>query len=478
MPNVAIIGGGIAGLACAHRLRELSAHPERSEGSALEFKIFESGPRLGGPIETEKRDGFLLEKGADSFISEKPAALRLCERLGISSTVINTEENNRRIFIVKDGRLVSLPEGFYLVAPGKVRSFLASPLFSWPGKVRMLLEPWAPPKYSADEETVAAFLRRRFGTEALARVGQPMLAGIYTGDAERLSMNAVMPWFLELEKKYGSVTRGLRKNLKDKKRDWDAVRGPRYSLFLSLNEGMGALIRALVSKLPPESVFLNCRIKNISYDHEKKVWVLLDEKGTRHTADAVCAAVPPRAAGDFLNIHNQLNINELYHFEYESLAAIHLAYKKEQFRRPLSGFGFISPRLEKNPLIACTFSSQKFKNRAPEGFELLRAFVGGAFGKNFYEKEDADLMGLVGENLSALLGIKGRPVFSALHRHPRSMVQYTLGHRSRVEKIREEARRFPRLFFAGSAYDGVGIPDCVKSGETAAEEIFEGETYA
>ncbi|MBI4432658.1 MAG: protoporphyrinogen oxidase [Candidatus Omnitrophica bacterium] len=461
--SVAIVGGGITGLACAHRLGELNP--------SIEVKIFESEPRLGGPIETIQQDGFLLERGADSFLSEKPWALDLVRRLGIEKELVNTQEKNRKIFILKKGKLVPLPEGFYLIAPANIPSFLKSHLFSLGAKCRMLIEPFIPPKKNGQEESVADFIRRRFGREALTRVGEPMIAGIYTGDAERLSMNAVLPRFIDLEKRYGSITRGLKMKLKDRKQI-DAVQGPRYGLFLSFKAGMETLVKALIARLPVESIHLAREIRSVRLDEAGRQWRLTDSGGKMEMADAVCVTTQPGLAASLLGALDSDVIEDLYNFSYESVAAVYLAYPKDSFQKPLEGFGFIAPKTEKRAMLACTFASHKFSGRASDDAELLRVFVGGAFGREIYNRQDKELLDLAREDLEGLLGIKGSPLFSALHRHPRSMVQYTLGHQKRVAQIRQKAGRFRGLHFAGAAYDGVGIPDCVKSGEAAAEAVI------
>ena len=286
MSKVAVIGAGIAGLAFAHRLAELD--------QASEISIFEAGPRAGGSIETEQRDGFILEKGPDSFISEKPWGLELAKRLGLESEIIGTENENRRSLVLRNGRLLAVPQGFYLMAPTEIKQFLRSPLFSPAGKLRMMMEPLIPAKRDGGDESVAGFIRRRFGQECLERAGQPMLAGIYTGDPERLSMLATMPRFIELEKKHKSVIRGLMGELPESS-------GPRYSLFLSFRHGMETLVKAILSRIPEGALRLNTTVKATRYEPREKHWNVLLADGRTELFDRVVLALPAYGAAALIS---------------------------------------------------------------------------------------------------------------------------------------------------------------------------------
>lgn len=469
MKRVAIIGGGISGLACAFRLAELNA--ERAKD--LEILLFDSSRRAGGgTIQTETKDGFILEAGPDSFLSEKPWAVELSKRLGIDSKLINTEDQNRKVFVVRQGRLIELPQGFYLIAPTNFGSFLRMPLFSLAGKIRMISELWVPSKKTSEEESIGAFIRRRFGRETLERVGQPMIAGVHSGDPERLSLEATMPRFAALEKKYGSVIRGLFHESKKRGEKLEKVSGPRYSLFLSYLDGMETLTQALATRLPEGALRLGEEILEMDYDPQNLSWRLKDTKGEYFTADAVCLALPAYKASVLLKNAAPSLSSQLANIFYLSIATINFAYKEEDISHPLDGFGFVVPATEKRAIIACTFSSKKFKNRAPKGHVLLRAFVGGFSGEEYFNREDNELVRAAREDLSSLLGIKKEPLFSLLSRYPKSMVQYEVGHRSLVEKIETECGQYRGLFLEGSAYHGSGIPDCVRDAELCAERIF------
>jgi oxygen-dependent protoporphyrinogen oxidase len=466
--RVVVIGGGITGLACANRLLELA----KESGVRLQVSLFEAGPRPGGIFESEKRDGFLLEKGPDSFISEKPAALALAKRLGLENEIIGTRAAHRRSFVARRGGLIPLPEGFYLIAPTRVRAFIHSPLLSFSGKARVLSEVMIPARRGAADESVAAFVRRRFGQEALERIGQPMLAGIYTGDPEQLSLSATMPRFRELETRYGSVIRGLIAEAKKKKEDLGGVSGPRYGLFLSFKNGIETLTRELARRLPPGSVKLGAEIRDVSYNWARGKWKLLADHGEAE-ADAVCCAVPAPVASRLLSKLSKKLSGQLDSLVHESVVTINFAFRRGDIAHALDGFGFVVPRTEQSPLIACGFLSQKFEGRAPEGHVLLRAFAGGVFGKKFLELEDNTLKDIIRRELAGFLGITADPLFAVLRRHSRSMVQYRLGHFEWVARVRSELKEFRGLHLAGPAFKGAGIPDCIEDAEEQAARLFE-----
>ena len=467
--RVVVIGGGISGLACVHRLLELK---KEKNTPGLEILLLEASSRLGGIIQTEKKDGFLLEQGPDAFLSQNSVVPDLCRRLGIEGELIKTQEKNQKSFVVRNGKLLPVPEGYYLIAPTRIAPFLASPLLSWPGKIRAVWERWITSKKNNTDESISSFIRRRFGSESLERIGQAMLAGIYTGDPENLSLKAALPRFTELEASYDSVTRGLKIEARKKNETLKRVQGPRYSLFLSFKDGMQTLSDAIASKLPAGAARLGFGAKSLCYNSQTKAWTIVSDKGESFSAAAVCLAVSPRAASDLASEIDPSLSEKLGRITSESVATIYLAYPNHQISRPLDGFGFVTPAIEKRPLIACSFISNKFSGRSPEGFTLLRAFAGGALGKKIYDLSDMDLMAAARRDVSELLGIRGEPHFSSLKRHPRSMVQYRLGHLDLVSEIRNACDRLDKFFVTGAAYRGVGIPDCIEDALNQAELIF------
>jgi oxygen-dependent protoporphyrinogen oxidase len=482
MKRVLIIGGGISGLAAAHRHIELS----KADNQQISLTLLEASSKLGGIIQTENRDGFLLERGPDSFISEKPEALALVHRLGIDSHLIETNPEHRRSFIVRNGRLRPVPEGFQLLAPSQLWPFVKSDIFSLAGKVRMAADILLPrgnagrTAEDSEDESLAHFVRRRLGREALERMAQPMVGGIYTADPETLSLRATMPRFLDMEHEHRSLILGMwRKGRLQSKGEQRGTSGARYSLFLSFDRGMQVLTDSLkegVSKFesgPSADIRLKTRVESITREsggnEQAPTWKVRTNQGETVVADSMCLAIPAYEAASLLDHTNQQLANLLRKINYASTATINLAYRRADVRHKLDGFGFVVPYVEKRSLIACTFSSIKFPGRAPDGHVLLRAFVGGALQPEMFALDDSEMVNRVKADLRDLLGIENLPLFAAMSRWQKSMPQYELGHVERVKAIENELRGFPTLSLAGNAYKGAGIPDCIRSGEAAAD---------
>jgi oxygen-dependent protoporphyrinogen oxidase len=453
--RIVIVGGGISGLAAAHRLHELC-------GNTAVVTLLEASPRLGGTIQTEHRDGFLLERGPDSFISEKPEAVALAKRLGLESRLIQTNEQFRRSFIVRNGRLRPVPEGFQLLAPSRIWPFISTDIFSVAGKLRMAADLLLPRRRSngIEDESLASFVRRRLGREALERMAQPMVGGIYTADPETLSLRATLPRFLDMEREHRSLILAMMRQ--GQKR---GTSGARYSLFLSFDDGMEVLVNKLASTL--SNVRLKTRVEGLSLNSQ--TWLIRTDSESTIEADAVCLAVPAYVAASLLhNVHEHL-ATQLNQIKYASTATINFAYARSAIRHPLNGFGFVVPFVEKRSLIACTFSNVKFNNRAPAEHVLLRAFAGGALQPEIFALPDMETR--IEADLRELLGINGEPLFKEVAKWERSMPQYEVGHLDRVAAIENEVRSLPGLALAGNSYRGAGIPDCIRSGEAAAESL-------
>ena len=470
--RVVIIGGGISGLAAAHHLVELSAQEHRP----LEILLLEASAQAGGVIRTHRRDGFLLEGGPDAFISEKPEALALVRRIGLEKHLIETNDAHRRSFIVRGGKLLPVPEGFQLLAPSRFMPFITSGIFSWTGKARMALDLVLPRRAQTNgnvsDESLAEFVRRRLGREALERMAQPMVGGIYTADPERLSLRATMPRFLEMEREHRSLLRAMwHARRGQSKTEASGTSGARYSLFLSFDEGMQMLTDELVTRLPKGAVHLKTKVEALAFDEAAQQWKLRTEAGEVIEADAVCVALPAYAAASLLRGLDAPLADELDAIPYASTATVNLAYRRADITHPLDGFGFVVPFVEKRSTLACSFSSIKFAGRAPEGHALLRAFVGGSLQPEMFQLDEAAMVAAVRQDLSELLGVKAEPLFTVVEKWPRSMAQYHIGHLERVERIRSRLKAFQTLHLAGNAYGGAGIPDCIRSGETAAREI-------
>jgi oxygen-dependent protoporphyrinogen oxidase len=471
--RVAIVGGGISGLSTANRLIELDQQNDRR----LNLSIFEASPRLGGTIQTTHRDGFLLERGPDAFISEKPEALSLAKHLGIESQIIQTNEQHRRSFIVRHGRLRPVPEGFQLLAPSRMWPFITSDIFSFSGKLRMAADLLLPrrPDNGNDDESLASFVRRRLGNEALERMAQPMVGGIYTADPELLSLRATLPRFLDMEQSDRSLIMAMWRRGRRLKNQ-TGVSGARYSLFLSFDQGMEVLTDALSNRIAGFDcdVRLNTRITKLQ-QHSDGEWSVTTESGTNLAFDAICLAVPAFTAASLLKEVSPSLSSLLNQLKFASTATVNIAYKRSDINHALNGFGFVVPFVEKRSLIACTFSSVKFSGRAPDGYVLLRAFAGGALQPEMLESNDDDIDRQVQSDLQDLLGIAARPLFTEVSRWNKSMPQYEVGHLEKIAKIEHESSKLGGLTLAGNSYRGAGIPDCIKSGEAAAERIVGGK---
>ena len=469
--RVAIAGGGISGLALAHKLVEESARLPRP----LEIHLFESDSRVGGVISTEMMDGFLLEGGPDSFISEKPWAMALARRIGLVEELIGTNPLYRRSFIVRRGNLHPVPEGFYLLAPSQLWPFVTTPVFSWAGKLRMGLDLILPRRRAGSppgDESLASFVRRRFGRQALERMAQPMVGGIYTADPEELSLRATMPQFLDWEQQYRSLIiamvqrrRKMLAHLKEK------ASGPRYGLFVSFKNGMNQLVTTLEKRLPPGTIHLNSKITSVERNPVTGRWIL-SRGEERLEADALCLALPAFSSATLLeSLHPEL-ASRLRGIKYASTATVNLAYRQADIPRQLDGFGFVVPVVEKRELLACTFGTVKFPGRAPAEFALLRAFMGGALQPEVFEMEDSEMLQAVRRNLEDLLGIRAQPLFSRVERHPNSMAQYRVGHLDLLQKIETNLESLPGLYLAGNGFTGIGVPDCIRRAEECASMIL------
>lgn len=463
--RVIVIGGGITGLSAAHRLHELSKEKELN----LDILLLEKSDKIGGVISTIKRDGFTIDEGPDSFITSKPWGLNLANRLGLSGGLIETNPDKRRTYILHRGKLIPLPEGFFMLAPTMIMPFLRTPLFSWRGKVRMMMDLLVPKKAPADE-SLASFVRRRLGTEALELAAQPMISGVYTADPEKLSLRATMPQFLEMEERHGSVIMGMYKNFRSSKKGVSAASGARYSLFVSFRNGMSTIVDAIVNKLPEGSVRTGVTVEGITQTYDG--WQISSDCGP-FDASGVILGTPAFITAGLLGETSPVCASLLRQIEYASSAVVIQAYRKEDIGVDIDGFGFVVPRIEGSSIIACSFSSEKFPGRAPEGYSVLRVFVGGAVSPERYITDDERMAETVSRELSAILDIRSKPLFTIVKRYPNAMPQYHVGHMELVEKINKEITKLDGLEIAGNAFGGVGMPDCVNSGERAAERLMQ-----
>jgi oxygen-dependent protoporphyrinogen oxidase len=460
-PRIAIVGGGVTGLAAAHRLHRLLP--------SAELRLFEAGARLGGPLSTLRRDGFVLEQGADNFLTRDPAAADLCRELGLADQFIPTSAENRRALVVCRGRLVRVPEGFVLMQPHNLRGILRSPVLGLRGKLRLLAEPLIPRRASEAttdiDESVAAFATRRLGRETYERLVEPLLAGIYVADAHRLSLAATMPEFLAAEREHGSLWRGRRATRGDA-----ASSGARYSQFLSLANGMESLIDALSAALPSGCIAHGVEVRELEAATPHG-WLLHTHAGAPERFDGVILAIPAARAAALLHSVDRELSTLLAQITAASSAVITLVYRREQIARTLDGFGFVVPRVEGRPILAGSFPGVKFPDRGPRELVPIRVFMGGALYGDVLKRDDARLLEIAQRELADLIGAQGAPLESHITRWHESMPQYHVGHLALVEKIDARIASHPGLALAGASYRGVGIPQCIRSGQTSAECI-------
>lgn len=477
-PSVAVIGGGLTGLAAANRWLELTAN----QNSPGQLTLFESSPHPGGLVGTIERDGYLIDTGADSFITNKPGALALCQRIGLADRLQATDARYRGALVLCRGRPVPVPEGFQLLSPSAMWPVLKSPILSPWGKLRLASELFIPARRGMHDETLASFVRRRFGTEALDRLVQPLVGGIYTSDPEELSLAATLPRFLEMEQQYGSLIRAARRTARAGETDDRVSSGARYGLFAGFQGGLKDLVDALSTRVAARChVRGGMKVQSIVRSPARRVsdqvppalrYRLEFANGESADFDQVIVCTSSYVAARLLKDLDSDLANELATIEYASSAIVVTGHELRNVRDPLNAFGLVIPHRERRKILAVSFSSRKFANRAPEGRVLFRTFVGGAMQPEFLDLDDARLTQLVLSELAETLGVSGSPDFTHIVRYHRAMPQYKLGHLDRVAKIEALTGNHPGLELAGNAYHGVGIPDAIHSGEQASQRLL------
>jgi oxygen-dependent protoporphyrinogen oxidase len=451
--RVVILGGGITGLAAAHRLHELSAR----QGIPLELKVVERA-RAGGCIETRREGGYLMEMGAESLPRYKPDAIALLERLGLSDELLSTESENRGTLIVRGKRLRRLPEDFSFFTPGSLASLLTSGLFGARGTLRAALEPLVPPRKSDGDESVGSFVTRRMGSAVLERLAQPLVGGIYSGDPMRLSMQATLPSFFEAERTRGGLLRGMKSTPR-----------PAQSGLVTLRTGMGALTDALSLRLDSE-LSVGHDVTALARTRDGDRWQVRLSSGEQLETEAVICALPAYEAARVLSTLDPQLESALRAIRYNSIAVVTLAFDAMQTKLPRA-HGVLVPFAEHRHVTAITLSSLKYGGRAPAGGTLLRAYVGGALQSDLLQRDDDALIELVRSDVRDLLRAPQAPTTAIVRRWTRALPEYEVGHLARVESIERGAAALPRFALAGAAYRGVGISDCIVSAQRAAERI-------
>jgi len=466
MKRLVVVGGGIAGLAAAYFAMEKA----KKIGGSISLKLLDEKDRLGGCILTERVDDFIIEGGPDCFLSEKPWALALCEKLGLGDRVLNTNEN-RRVFILSHGKLHELPEGFMLMVPTSFLPFIKSSLISWQGKVRMAMDFFIPKKESDEEESLAEFVRRRLGEEALEKIAEPLVAGIHAGTPETMGLKSTFPRFLQIEEEYGSLIRGMLARRK-MALQWQKKAGPKRTMFLTLIDGLGEWIECLKEKVGEERVGLKKKVVGLRRTEKGDYNIRLSD-GASFETDSIILATPSFTTAKIVEEMDAKLSEILLTIPYVSSATVSLAYRRSQVHHPLDAFGFIIPRTEKRKIMASTWTSVKFNYRAPEDHVLLRAFVGGANNEELVGLDDEEMLRVVQQDLREIIGIEGDPILTRIYRWEKSMPQYLVGHLEKISKLEERISLQPGLFLTGCAYKGIGISDSVHDAEIIAGKAVE-----
>ncbi len=444
MVDVAIIGGGISGLAAAYEL----------QGRGISARVIEASDRPGGVIRTERFDGWVVDGGPDSLLVQKPAAVALCRELGIADRLVSTL-TPRTAYILRDDRLRPLAEGSFLGFPLKFSALATSSLFTLAGKVRLAAEFFVP-QGGGDDESIASFVRRRFGTEASEYLADPLLAGIHAGDAERLSVRALFPRLLDAERQHGSVLKAFRAL---------HIKPSPQGAFVSLPGGTGELADAVAAALKPGTIMLEARALEL---RRNGVW-RVETAGGRIESRAVILATPAYVTGALLRSLDTTLAVLCEGIPYASTATVAFGYRADQVEHPMRGSGFVVPRVEHCALLAGTWVTSKWPGRAPAGHVLLRGFLGGGRDPHRLDAGDAELIEAAKRELTSLLGITGEPLFSRLFRWTRQSPQYEVGHLQRIASIEQRVASLPGVFITGSGFRAIGIPDCIADGrETAA----------
>jgi len=468
--TVVIVGGGISGLATALSVQEQAA----ASGVPVSCIVLEAGSWWGGKILTHRIGDLVTEAGPDSFLSQKPAGLDLCSKLGLNDQLINTNQTSKKAFVLHGGRLRELPEGLVSFVPKQLGPFLRSGLLSWRGLARMGLDVVVPRGPSNEDESLASFFRRRFGSEAFERVLEPLMAGIYAGDAEQMSLKATFPRFFELEQQYGSIIRGMMTAKRSPQPTSDRTA---RTMFVSLRHGLGDLVTALTTSLARQGVTLRLgsqvdALRVRSHQLGRWMYDLILHDGTAISGESLVLATPAYVSAELLRPLTPIAGGLLDMIPYASTATIAMAYPAHSVAGSVEGFGFIVPRIEGRDLIAATWTSLKWPHRAPPDQMLVRCYVGGVGREAILQLDDDQLVARVRAELSAISGITAAPAYVEVNRWWKAMPQYTLGHIDRLTQLEAALSRYPGLVVTGAGYRGVGIPDCIRDGALAAGRVM------
>ena len=468
MKHVIVVGGGIAGLSAAYYACKKSAD--------IQVTLLEAGDCWGGKITTDRvpfeGGDFIIEGGPDTFLATKPWGVALCEKLGLADRLHGTNPHQKNTYVLHKNKLQPLPDGLAMMIPTNIPSILKSQLVSWPGKVRMGLDFLLPSHNGQHDESLGQFVSRRLGREAYENLIEPLMSGIYAGDGDQLSLRSTFPYLHDLEHKYGSLARGALQMRQQMAARGQSAQGSR-SAFLTPTTGLAEIVEKLVEslRLNNADLRLNAPVKTVQWENGK-TWIVELETGEVLRADSVILATPAPVTGSLLASFDPQLASVLESIHYASTATVTLAYRQGDISRPLDGYGYVIPRREGRRALACTWTSTKFPHRAPEGYALIRVFVGRAGQESDIPWDESGLLDLAQEELKLTLGITAEPLVSRVFIWERAMPQYNLGHLEKLAQIDAALEKYPGLALAGNGYRGIGIPDCIHSGEVAVEKIL------
>ncbi len=477
--KIIIIGGGITGLASAYSIEKEA----EKKGKHVSITLLEKNSRIGGNIITERDGDFLIEGGPDCFLSEKPWALKMCEKLGMNDSLLCTNDEYRKTFILWKGHLHELPEGVILMIPTKMLPLVRSNLISLPGKLRMAMEPFIPKKKSDKDESLSEFVRRRLGREVLDKIAAPLVAGVHAEDPDTMSVKSRFPRFVQMEEEYGSLIRGM---IARRKINSDPSAGSgrttnhaphayKNTMFMTLKNGLYDLPDTIVKNLKETKIWTNKEVSKIDESVSEgggNVYKVSLKNGEVLDADAVILAAPSYETAKLLSELNSSISDILNQIPYVSTATVSLCYKKDTIFHPMNGFGFLVPKPENRKITGATWVSRKFSYRAPDDSILIRCFLGGSHNEALVSLNDRDMIKMVREELRDIMGISAEPMLIRIYRWEKAMPQYVIGHEKRLSILDERLSKYHGIFVTGSAYRGSGISECIKDAQFTAERVF------
>ncbi len=454
--KIGIIGAGISGLSTAFYLLQESLQ----QNLEIDLTILERSDRLGGVIWSEKTEDCLIEGGPQNFVTFKPQTLELVTELGLGDEVIGSNDQLRQTFVLQDSRLQPLPQGMEFLSPVRIRPFWSSSLISTTGKLRAFLEPLISP--SVGDMTVDSFLTRRLGRELTEKVAEPLVSAIYGGDIRELSTMSALPRVYQIEQKFGSLWKGMRKASRQRST-------PSQPSFLSLGPGMSCLIDQLAERLSEISIHRN--VADIQVQRDSSCY-RLKSAPFEDVFDSLIFSTPAASAADILDPVSSEAAQLIRQVPYFSTVIVYLAYKRAEFSHPLNGHGFVVPRKEATVMDACTWVSSKFEGRCPPDTVLLRCSIQDGRQKRV-EISDQEAAQKVHQELQRVLGISCHPILTRVLHARKALPQFTLGHAQRMEQLREILKGYPGLFLTGAYFGGVGIPDCIETARRTARQAVE-----